>query len=270
MSWNDLLAGLSGGLSGAAQGIGAVQDDRLKQAQQMLQKQRYDLEVEAKKRQAAMEARQLLSGGMKVQPELLNTWKDYPDLLAGIEKQADGSLMVAPSKQEQLIEQTIREHAMSVKEKQDQEAARDAVTAMGKDFFNLPDDEKLVWANKIGEKNFQTQTPEQTLQYNASLEKQKLASQTAADVARIRAQGSVDAANARGVIQRLAQQGKDQITYEDAVKLIRAEKDVLGQPIYKLGTKEFEQAVQYLMQQGQQHATAPATTNRWSNLQRIQ
>lgn len=267
MDLNSLLAGLAGGLGGAAQGMQNVQDDRLKQAQQRMQQQQIDMQTEQQKRRAVMEARQLLSGGMTVQPELLAQMKDYPELFAGIEKQPDGQFVVQKSKQEMLIDQQIAEHERSVKEKQEQDRYREQAEAMGADFFNLSDAEKVAWQNKIGDPKFAIQTPEQLLQHNATLEKQRLAAQSAADVARIRASGQMMAAQTR-------QAGQNQLSYEDAARIVMADKDITGQMRYKLGTQEFDQAVAAIMARA--NAVNPTTTpavggvRRPSSLQRIQ
>lgn len=262
---NDFLAGLAGGLGGLASGMAQVQDTRLQNAQQQLRQRQADLEAEQAKRRAVMEARQMLSGGMKVSPEQLQQFSQFPEFLSGIEKQTDGTFMVQKSKQEMLIEQQIAQHEREVKERQQRDQYREQVEAMGADFFDLPDAEKVAWQNKIGDPKFSIQTPEQLLQHNASLEKQRMAAQSAADVARIRASGQIMAS-------QTSQQGRNQLTFEDAARIVMGSKDMLGQPTYKLGTPEFYQAVDALMAQGNgPTASAPVTgIRRPSGLQRIQ
>lgn len=265
--WNEILGGLAGGLGGLSEGLQQAQQDKLRQAQQRLQQQQYDLEVEQQKRRAVMEARQMLSGGMTVGPEQLKTFSQYPGFLAGIEKQSDGSFVVQKSKQEQLIDQQIREHELEVKEKQAQQEARDAIEGMGAGFYDLPDAEKMAWATKTGDAKFPIQTPEQALQHNAMLEKQRLASQSAADVARIRAQGQVDSAQTRARLAAEAAAKKGQLTWEDAAKIVLSDKDLTGQSRYRLGSPEFNQAVDAILSQANGQRT---TTGRlWSNFQEV-
>lgn len=272
MDVNSILAGLAGGLGGAAQGINVIQDDRLRQAQQRLQQQQQDLQVDQAKRRAVMEARQMLSGGMTVSPEQINSFSQYPEFLSGIQKQDDGSFMVQKSKQEMLIEAQIAEHEREVREKQKDQEAREQIEAMGAGYFDLPDAEKLALAIRTGDPKFPTQTPQQALTYNTALEKQKISAQSAADVARIRAQGAVDSANTRAMMSRLSTEQRNQLTYEDAVKILMSDKDMLGQAKYKMGSPEFNQAVEFLMQQSKMGSMtgSPSGGQKWSNLQRTQ
>lgn len=239
----DLLAGIAGGAQGAAQGYGQVQDQRMQQAQLRLRQQQQQQEMEDRKRQQVFQARQLLEGGMSVDKDTLGQFAQYPELLAGITKDANtGMGVVQKTPQQQLIEKQLMDHERESKIRLDQMAARDEAIQMGAEFYNLPIEQRMAYQNRMGDSKFDIMTPAQELENNVKIEQTKLSGQLA--LAREYARGSAQQGAAS--IRAGAQQ---QVTVEDAMNMLLKKQNAWGQPVYDPADPATVQAAQQLAQQ---------------------
>lgn len=256
----DLLAGLAGGLSGASQGLGQVQDQRMQQARLRMQQMQQQQEMEDRKRQQVFQARQLLEGGMQVDKDTLSQFAQYPELLAGITKDANtGMGVVQKTPQQQEIEWRIKEHEQEAQLRQDAMAAQEEWDQLGADVYNQPIEYRMSLANRIRRINpkLEIMTPKQQLEDNVKIEQTKLSGQLALAREYARGSGNANVANIRANNQNM-------VTTQDALGILMQKKNAWGQPVFDPTDPATLQAAQQLAdqlnrQQGTQaQAGAPA------------
>lgn len=274
MSINTFLGGLAGLAGGASQGLQQVQENKQRQLQMQLQQRQQQMVEEDRKRRAVMEARQMLSGGMKVQPEQIQEWSQFPEALTGIEKQADGTFLVAKSPSERQMDLIIKDLEIKGRENQDRLAAKEEWDKWGQEIYNQPIEYRLALASRIGDKNLLTQTPEEELQYNARIKGEEIKAQAAMARAYASANNQQEMANLRFQHQlELLQARGGQVSDQDLLKMILSEKNVAGMPMYTT-REQIQQRMQELRgllgSQNQLQSQPQAAAGIARNLRRVQ
>jgi hypothetical protein len=177
MSWLDFFAGAA---DGASQGLGNV--NRLQQqtferdqslVDMQLRQKALAQQQEQQKRQAVLEARQLLKPGMKVQPDQFQQFAEQ-GFHTGIEKDpTTGEMVVGMGsvEQQQLANaKTAYESAITdLADKKGQQAAMQAIRAQGARFFEQPLNTRLAQGISAGLPQGDMVTPGEELQNSATL-----------------------------------------------------------------------------------------------------